>query len=136
MKSSIRFSLFAMAVFVWTGLFPAASSAQNWVEMMQDPNVNFYEVQRSFNEYWQGKDLATAKGWKQFKRWEYFMEPRVYPTGKRPDPDQTAKAFISYRNTSRFSSDITGANWTALGPLVLADDQLQPRHRARQLRCG
>jgi hypothetical protein len=42
--------------------------------MMQDPNVNFYETQRAFNNFWENKDIEKGKGWKQFKRWENFME--------------------------------------------------------------
>ncbi|MGZ6555121.1 MAG: hypothetical protein ACXVDV_21245, partial [Bacteroidia bacterium] len=25
---------------------------QDWVKKMQDPSVNFYDVQKSFNKYW------------------------------------------------------------------------------------
>lgn len=116
MQNSLRRSLPAQVVFVLLAAFCSSAFAQNWVEKMQDPNVNFYEVQRSFNEYWEGKDLANAKGWKQFKRWEYFMAPRVYPSGNRPAPNQTAKAFASYINTKSFASHLANANWTSLGP--------------------
>ena len=70
--------------------------AQTWVELMEDPSVNFYDIQKSFNEYWEDKTIERGKGWKQFKRWEYFMEPRVFPSGKIPDPDQASRAFSDY----------------------------------------
>ena len=44
--------------------------AQDWVGMMSDPKVNFYDVQKSFNDFWQGKEVQRSKGYKQFKRWE------------------------------------------------------------------
>ena len=46
--------------------------AQNadWIDQMEDPDVNFYTVQKSFEQYWQGREIEKGKGWKQFKRWE------------------------------------------------------------------
>lgn len=118
MKNRFRRLLFVMTMLMLACAFPARLSAQEWVRLMQDPSVNFYDAQKSFNEYWAGKDLATAKGWKQFKRWEYFMAPRVYPSGIRPRPDQSAQAFAAYKNANaaRFSPQRSNANWTPLGP--------------------
>lgn len=99
---------------------PFFSTGQEWVEKMQDPNINFYEVQESFNKYWEGKKYEKGQGWKQFKRWEYFMEPRVYPTGKRPNPAQTWKEYEKFKDL--YSAQKTkgkqnkAANWTSLGP--------------------
>jgi hypothetical protein len=67
-------------------------SAQKWVEMMNDSGSNFYDIQKEFNAYWQYKKIDKGKGWKQFKRWEAFMEPRVYPKG-RFDHNATLKAW-------------------------------------------
>lgn len=89
--------------------------AQDWVKKMSDPNVNFYDAQREFQEYWQGKEVPKGAGWKPFKRWEYFMEPRVYPSGERFAPDQAAKAYQAY--SARYERPLeTAANWTPLGP--------------------
>ena len=91
--------------------------AQSWVEMMEDPTVNFYDIQQSFNQYWQGKSIERGKGWKQFKRWEYFMESRVYPTGRIPDPDQASKAFMNYMAAYDESLSFNDySNWSSLGP--------------------
>ena len=49
--------------------------------MMLDPSINFYETQQEFESYWQNKTIEKGKGWKQFKRWENFISPRVYPDG-------------------------------------------------------
>lgn len=43
--------------------------------------LDFYEIQQSFNHYWDGKAYEKGKGYKQYKRWEWLMEPRVYPSG-------------------------------------------------------
>lgn len=53
---------------------------------MEDANVNFYEVQQAFDAYWQEHEIEKGKGFKQFKRWEWFMAPRVYPSGNRLAP--------------------------------------------------
>ena len=85
--------------------------------MMKDPTANFYDTQHSFNNYWQGRTIEKGKGWMQFKRWEYFMEPRVFPSGNLPDPDQASKAFIEYLASHDISRvRASNANWTPLGP--------------------
>jgi PKD repeat protein len=50
MKNKLLLALSAFAL-----VFSQTISAQTWVEKMQDPNVNFYEVQKAFNAYF-GKD--------------------------------------------------------------------------------
>jgi hypothetical protein len=100
--------------------------AQEWAEMMHRPNANFYEVQQKFNEYWQGKDhTEKGKGWKAFKRWENFVEPRVYPSGDLSQLSLTAinyeqwlEEYNSQNNGSKFSSSQIQASttWTAMGP--------------------
>ncbi|MFH0866445.1 MAG: hypothetical protein V1904_09620 [Bacteroidota bacterium] len=62
--------------------FSVTLFAQNWVDMMQDSNANFYSIQKAFNNFWEGKKIEKGKGWKQFRRWENFMAPRVYPGGE------------------------------------------------------
>ncbi len=32
-----------------------SSFSQVWVEMMKDPNANFYDIQAEFQNYWAGK---------------------------------------------------------------------------------
>ncbi len=90
--------------------------AQNadWVEMMEDPNVNFYSVQSSFEEYWKDREIEKGKGWKQFKRWEAFMEPRVYPEGVRPDPSILATEYATLK--AKQNSSVNAGSWSPLGP--------------------
>src|ERR1043165_795843 len=35
--------------------------SQSWVELMQDPNVNFYDVQKSFNQYYRKIEKAHLR---------------------------------------------------------------------------
>jgi PKD repeat protein len=85
--------------------------SQSWVEKMQDPSVNLYDVQQAFEQYWSDSSKVVyvevpnpdatinskwhnasapptmlkkkLPGWKVFKRWEDFMRPRLYPSGDR-----------------------------------------------------
>ena len=43
-------------------LTPQLLFAQIWIDKMQDPSENFYEVQRGFNEYWENKTIEKGKG--------------------------------------------------------------------------
>ena len=63
--------------------------AQKWVEMASKPNANFYEIQKEFYKSFEDKDITIkSTGYKAFKRWEYFVGPRVYPSGDLSVLDQ------------------------------------------------
>jgi photosystem II stability/assembly factor-like uncharacterized protein len=97
-------------------LFSASVSfSQEWVRLFNDPTSNFYDVQREFNKYWEGKTPERGQGWMVFKRWEYFMEPRVYPTGTLPDPAQTYREIKKYRSSHTDNINDLSA-WSSLGP--------------------
>lgn len=102
-------------IFIVSSLFGTMTYAQTWVEKMQDPNANFYEIQKTFNTYWSGKKIEKGKGWKQFKRWENFMTPRVFPTGEMSFEAHLQLAYQDYK--SKYStSKINAGNWVSLGP--------------------
>lgn len=98
-----------------------SSYSQDYVQMMRNPNVNFYEVQQAFNTYWEGKKIEKGKGYKAFKRWEAYMAPRVYPSGNMTLPS------LSYENYLAWEAQQTGkgggntkslaGNWALMGPV-------------------
>lgn len=95
-----------------------SSHAQDWVTMMQDPSVNFYEVQAYFNQFWEGKTIEKGKGYKAFRRWEAFMAPRVYPSGNSTLPSQTYENYQQWESANAAAGipkSIAG-NWTFMGP--------------------
>lgn len=98
-------------------LISFSSKAQDWVEKMQDPTSNFYQVQQSFNQYWNNKTAAKGQGFKPFKRYEYFMEPRVYPSGEHFSSKilwEEARQFDKiYGRTHGFAKT---NSWRPLGP--------------------
>lgn len=102
-------------------LFSSACFAQqdsNWVDMMENPNSNFYDVQQVFEQYWQGKTIEKGKGYKQFRCWEDYMTPRVYPSGNMTLPSQAYENFLEW-NAKQPSSGTPKSllgTWTPMGP--------------------
>jgi PKD repeat protein/photosystem II stability/assembly factor-like uncharacterized protein len=100
---------------------PDSSDYPYWIEMMADPNENFFNVQRAFNVYFENKDMTKMKGWKPFKRWEYRMlEGRIFPDGTRRPEDHVIKAYNTYMSVHPGARSQAG-NWINLGPFTLPD---------------
>jgi PKD repeat protein len=99
-------------------ILSSSSFSQVWVEMMKDPNANFYETQAAFNAYWQDRPYERGKGYKQFKRWEYKMAPRVYPSGDVKLASQTYRNYKQWED-ERAAAGIpksTNGTWSIVGP--------------------
>ena len=63
-------------------------SAQDWKEMMYDPQVNIYEVVKETELYFQKVDKsAKGSGWKNYQRWLFENEAKYYPSGDRSNVD-------------------------------------------------
>jgi len=91
-------------------------SAQKWIEESLEA-TNFYEVQQAFQDEWGDKEYERGKGYKQYKRWEWFWEQRTYPTGEFPRQD------IAFRENRKFNkingnggASRFGNDWSSLGP--------------------
>jgi PKD repeat protein/photosystem II stability/assembly factor-like uncharacterized protein len=109
-------------VILLTLLMYNSIDAQEYIRLMNNQSSNFYDIQKSFNNYWIGRTQEKGNGWKQFKRWESFMEPRVYPSGKLINPDQSWREynkFLEIYEKSNTQSNLKSANWTPLGPSSL-----------------
>ncbi|MGZ3901202.1 MAG: hypothetical protein ACXVDC_12825, partial [Bacteroidia bacterium] len=100
---------------------------QDWIEKANRPDANLYEIQKDFYEHFKDKDLTIkSTGYKAFKRWEYFVEPRVYPSGNLSVLGQAAKNYsdfliknnVTNNNNGKFSSNnsVMSATWTCVGP--------------------
>lgn len=92
--------------------------AQQWVDLMHDPSVNFHDVKQAFDQAWGNQPYVRGKGYKQYKRWEYFMEERTFPHGKRPRPNQAWEEHYKFQSTHRAAESFAAraANWQPLGP--------------------
>lgn len=122
-----KFILVVIAFLITTSYL----NSQPWMDILRSrlPNPsmatshqwNFYEIQQAAYEYWKDKDTTQRSiGWKPFKRWEYFWEQRVYPTGEFPPAGQDileAQKFEQlYGNKKKKNFIQSQASWTALGP--------------------
>jgi PKD repeat protein/photosystem II stability/assembly factor-like uncharacterized protein len=115
----------------------AQNSTQNdtanypyWIEMMQDNDANFFQTQRAFNLYWEGREVTRGSGYKPFKRWENFMRTRVDSKGNRPKSDMVLNAYKTIDKTSALKNS-TG-NWELVGPLDLPNPETnQPNGMGR-----
>jgi PKD repeat protein len=103
-------------LFIFLSGFSLNSEAQqDWRAIMNNPNANFKDIQASFYK-WNGSskspngDLGAYKGKEEgedgnymlFKRWEWLMQARTYPTGNFPDKAKIATEYQEYlknRNT-------------------------------------
>lgn len=102
------------------GLLAGSSGApaQPWMDQVPaGSQQDFSSIQKAFNDYWKGRDTREkGKGWKQFKRWEWFWEQRVFPDGRFPDPmhlynETLQEATRRSERTGRFAG-----SWSEMGP--------------------
>ncbi|MBI5215150.1 MAG: choice-of-anchor D domain-containing protein [Ignavibacteriae bacterium] len=114
MQRKILFNLIATLFLVFTFVH-----AQAWKEKPGTNERNLYSLQQAFNQYWEGKDTkAKGKGWKQFKRWEWFWQQRVDENGDLPASDILYQRMKEY--SAQYSSqDVNAAGWTLIGPSVV-----------------
>ena len=90
--------------------------SQPWMdELSPQEQNNFYKIQNAFYEYWEGKDMTQYKGWKQFKRWEWFWEDRVNEDGSFPP----TMHYWNEINRSKRKKDIktNSTGWQFMGPV-------------------
>ncbi len=113
-----------------------------WIEMMQNPDVNFFKTQRAFEKYWENRPITKGSGYKPFKRWEWFMESEVNADGSYRDPATVEREFRKFDQKfnpqqSFGGNQVQSTNglWTSLGPIQLpANGTGQPNGLGR-LNC-
>ncbi|MBT5991204.1 MAG: PKD domain-containing protein [Bacteroidetes bacterium] len=99
-------------------LIPQLAISQSDNNPLIPGDKNFYEIQKAFNDNWNSQENKNdMKGWKQYKRWEWFMEPRVYPSGILPDPMATYNA-LNPALPIRPDHNRSNGNWTSMGPAI------------------
>ena len=126
-KNHLHLLLFQLLIFL---LVPSLISAQPWVknlpqDKLKNNELTLIDFRKAFDEYWEPFDVKNgyyfengekkkAYGWKQFKRWEYYWEPRVDPkTGEFPKVRASdVRRKLRMTGNTRTSS----GTWTGLGP--------------------
>src|SRR4030042_4011077 len=106
---------------LWCGM---VAQSQPWMyelsKRKSTKDFSFFEIQDAFNQYWQGKEIERGKGYKQFRRWEYFMEPRIDSTGQLPYDIINAELLKLFsKDENRNDMD---AQWRFIGPDMVTKD--------------
>jgi len=86
-----------------------------WIDMMQDPDANFFQIQSAFNKYWENRPVTKGSGWKPFKRWESMMQSRVTADGRMPSPTEVLNAYNEFASLNDNSKSPAGT-WISQGP--------------------
>ena len=92
---------------------------------MTDGVTNVHTVAEEYDAYWQDHTIDRGKGWKQFQRWYWLMEPRTFPSGERPDPGHYASALKHVKRMVR-GDGAKSASWTSLGPTAWTSSSYSP----------
>jgi photosystem II stability/assembly factor-like uncharacterized protein len=98
-------------IFIFIGLLHLNLGAQ---EDAAQEQVNFFELQSQMNDYYEQN--PNASGYKQWKRMEWFYEPRVFPDG-----DMDALVGKTYQAQEKYFKEHPGqrsthGDWEFLGP--------------------
>lgn len=103
-----------------------SAKGQPWLMSMSiDSAESFPAVKQAFDNYWSDKQPEKGSGWKQFKRWEYFWEQRLFPDGDMPDAKQIHSEFERWRDkkgTDGLQADLPV--WRELGPKTIPTNRL------------
>ncbi len=137
-----KFSRFFTTLMVLLIFCFSFSNAQtSWVELMKDPTANFFDVQNAFNQYYynyvqqHGKESKEENGilkvkqresefevpgFEQFKRWEWFMAPRVSSTGERFDQSIAYNEYVI--KVKPMLNNTRSTAWSLIGPTTQMPD--------------
>lgn len=98
--------------------------SQNWNQYIENQS-NFYSIQKAFYDYWKDSTGPKGSGWKQFKRWEAFWEPRVFPNGQFPNGIDIYKEYVNFKEKfAKNDKPSIKANWKEFGPITIPQNRL------------
>jgi len=107
-----------------------------------DPNENFYTTQQRISKHFNkhlreierekkekaenktkigGEEEQELAGYELYKRWEYYMEPRVYPSGDKTIASRAHEEYQNYifknaQNRQSGNNTVQSSTWTSIGP--------------------
>jgi gliding motility-associated-like protein len=104
----------------WLAIFTLSFIASNSQPIFNFRNSTptFKEIRDSFNGYWRNRPIERGKGYKPFRRWEWYWETRLLPDGSFPSPSINADNLQEYLRRQPFGQNRinSNANWTSVGP--------------------
>ena len=96
---------------------PDYKSYPYWINMLKDQQANFFETQNAFYSYMENKNRDEVRGYKQFKRWEWFMKTRVDDKGNRPSPTKIIDNYNAFLH--QYGKVENNSDWVNLGPIEI-----------------
>ncbi len=82
-----------------------------------NPKQNFYQVKQAAEEFWLGLSPEERRGWKNYKRWEWFWEPRVGESGEYPNVAKLYEEWKVLNYTKEKDRILSSKKWIQLGPI-------------------
>ena len=124
----MRTSLSFIALVILLTAFSSSSNAQQWTDNLPKKNEPYtlHDYQKAFYDFWKPQNVKSgyitnpsgirekAPGWKQFKRWEWFMTDRVNPT--TGEFSSINRIDVYQKEKMLKSAMASQGNWTSLGP--------------------
>jgi len=84
---------------------------------MLDTNLSIEQKTNIINTYWETKTYEKGKGYKQYKRWEYFMQFRANGQGQFNSNTERVNDYKKAQKKINNQKSIgTAGKWTPLGP--------------------
>lgn len=97
--------------------FSQSASGQNFIDRINEDHVDFDQVQKESEKYFDQAGRGKGSGYKLFKRWEYRSETRTMADGKVISARTMADVLRA--NMALAGKGKTAmANWQELGPLA------------------
>jgi PKD repeat protein/photosystem II stability/assembly factor-like uncharacterized protein len=145
---------FAFLVLISTSAF---GQDNHWLDLWQTPGTNFFTIKQAFDSAWHDREQEMMRErqehassgerahrtrethenevldgtYFQYKRWEYFMQPRVGPSGDLSLPASTYFNFMQYLESNPAAmaqhnasiARVHSANsWSFVGPTGAPDN--------------
>lgn len=129
-KKIFSISLLTLLLFLFNHTM-AQQQANTNLQPKSIEQANFYTIQDNFYSHYGEKDAASLQEeiagedneeesyYNQFKRWEYLMESRTFPTGKLPDPSMAFRELDNYKAAHPEAFSTRSASWEPVGNAVV-----------------
>ena len=111
--------LFGKILILALSIYQGSLYAQSWTEMIKNADPDLKKISSEFEASWADKAVEKGKGFKQFKRWEYFVSERTTNQGKLPSGRELWDE-IQKKQTQAKGSAV--ADWQHMGPVAVPNN--------------